>query len=115
MSPYSRIGSFVLEASRMRSPGKNNVLEASRKRSLGKNTDLEDGGRRTTPSSPHSSTRGGTLKKQSFPLVFQYSGHSRSTRDSPRAQNPSEPSFPEPRSSLHAVGPGPQRITLKPR
>ena len=53
---------------------------------------------------------GGNPQKHSFPLVLQHSGYSRGARDSPSAQILSQPSFPEPRSSLHAGGPGPQRI-----
>ena len=52
---------------------------------------------------------GGNPQKHSFPLVLHYFKYSR-PRDSLRVQDPSQPSFPEPRSSLHAGGPGPQRI-----
>ena len=95
----------VLEASRRRSLGKNSILEVSRRRPLGKNSVLEGLGEGVAGGQ---GPPGGTATGGGEPPEIEFSIGFTVVWD---LQLPSQPTFPEPKSSLHAGGPGPQRIS----
>ena len=103
----------ILEASRRRSLGKNSVLEASRRRSLGKNSVLEGLGEGVAGGQPPptgTAAGGGEPPETEFSIGFGVFWGFWSPGTVSKLRFPSQPNFPEPKSSLHAGGPGPQRI-----